>query len=146
MRELGFSVMWLKLNQEQYTTFRFPRKDKDWEVGEIVRVVFHPRSKDRKVLGTAQIMGKQPRTLAPYSPAPVTPEEALEDGFESLMIMRNWMRKRYGNLKACNPMNKLTILWVSRDTYCFQCGVRTHGMKFCEKHSQVALEDDCAPD
>ena len=31
MRIISFSVMWPKLQQPRFTTFRFPRKDKDWE-------------------------------------------------------------------------------------------------------------------
>lgn len=45
MRILGFSKHWAKLDNPEFTTFRFPRKDKDWQIGETVKIVIKPRSK-----------------------------------------------------------------------------------------------------
>ncbi len=56
MRIISFTEMWLKLKSPVFTTFRFPRKDKDWQVGEIVQVYFKNRSPDRKKLGEVEII------------------------------------------------------------------------------------------
>jgi len=67
VRILGFSKKWTKLNQDEFTTFRLPRKDKDWQLEEVVQVVFHPRHKDREVLSIAQIIEKGSVRLNGYS-------------------------------------------------------------------------------
>lgn len=38
------NTIWPKLRQDIFTTYRFPRKDWDWQTEEIVQVVFKPRS------------------------------------------------------------------------------------------------------
>ena len=120
MRELGVSVMWPKLKQDEWTTFRPPRKDRDWQVGEMVRIVFHPRGRDRKVLGTAQITGKSLRILMPGEIArqagisPISHAEAQEDGFAGVAEMGQWMRERYGSESLYKPMNRLAIWWQER--------------------------------
>lgn len=64
MRILGFSQKWHKLNNGiLFTTFRFPRKDKDWEIEEVVQIVYKPRSKQREPLGIARIIRKEPKDL-----------------------------------------------------------------------------------
>jgi len=51
MRILGVSKKWDKLKNEMlFTTFRFPRKDRDWAVEEVVQLVYKPRSKEREIL------------------------------------------------------------------------------------------------
>lgn len=104
MRTLGFSQKWPKLQQKEFTTFRFPRKDKDWQEGEWVRIVLKPRSPKRQILGVAEIVGKIPR----YLPE-VTEKEAQEDGFQSLKAMQDWMEKQYGH--RFHSINKLTLRW-----------------------------------
>ena len=61
MRIMGFQKQWVnqltgkpKLSEEEFTTFRWPRRDRDWEVGETVRVVMNPRTKERIPLGEAE--------------------------------------------------------------------------------------------
>ena len=115
MRELGFSKRWPKLQQEVFTTFRYPRLDRDWYVGEHVQLVYKHRSKDREFLGYAVIEKKEVRELdreyhamRPDVPL-LTDEEAQEDGFESLDDMFAWMEKKYGRLDFMPRMNKLTL-------------------------------------
>jgi hypothetical protein len=115
MRELGVSVMWPKLQHETFTTFRFPRRDKDWQVGETVRVVFHPRGRDRKVLGTAKISGNEPRTFDYTSPNSITAAEAHEDGFRDRTDMKQWMKAKYGAAALSKSMNRLTIQWITKE-------------------------------
>jgi len=119
MREIGFSKLWPKLAKPQFTTFRFTRRDKnDWHVGEVVRVVYRPRSHiDRSVLGLAVIEAKEQRAIfrdTDYVPR-ITNREAKIDGFEGLITMEEWLRKSYpGDRLWDEPMNKLTLAWTQR--------------------------------
>ena len=114
MRILGFSEKWPKLEKPIHTTFRFQRKDKDWEVGEIVQEVYRPRSKGREVLGTAVILNKEKRNMAFWNDTlgypPSTEQEAKDDGFSDLLTMWHWLGKAHGFLRLVEePMNKLTL-------------------------------------
>lgn len=109
MRILGFSRKRGKLNQDTFTTFRFPRRDKDWQVSEQVQVVFKPRGKEREVLGVAEIVDKKKKAAENLTNA-----EAQKDGFADCRDMERWMRKAYGEAKIWQPMNKLTLRWINR--------------------------------
>jgi len=135
MRILGFSKKWGKLNKQwfqrelhTFTTFRYPRRDRDWEVEEVVQVVYKPRSKEREPLGIARIIRKERKDLSkdcygyPYrrdamnDPECILPPEAEEDGFTSrhgggdvralIGFVKDWSR---GNI-----VNKLTLYWIER--------------------------------
>jgi len=129
MRILGFTKKWDKLNEMIFTTYRFPRKDKDWEVEEVVQIVYKPRSKEREILGIARIICKQKKDLNKtwlYFPTPlypntsdmVTPTEAEEDGFTGMhgggdtKAMRKFFCDTYGYSKCKEPINKLTLYWI----------------------------------
>ena len=107
MRILSFSKKWDKLQQPEFTTFRFPRKDKDWFVSEVVQVYFKNRSPNRKKLGEAEIIHKE---LKKYGAD--TEAEAQADGFISLRDMERWMIKAHGEARTYEPMNKLTLRWI----------------------------------
>ena len=111
MRIISFSKMWEKLSQAEFTTFRFPRKDRDWERGEVVQVYFKSRSPERERLGIAAIIFKEIR-FDGKPETDVTRAEAIADGFCSIRDMENWMIKTHGMVKAWKPMNKLTLRWV----------------------------------
>lgn len=118
MRILGVSKKWDKLNNPGFTTFRFERKDKDWHTGELIRVVYKPRSKEREILGLAKIIDKELRKFAPvgYShPLMVTDSEAILDGFNSYHAMFYWFYNQYGNRIFDEPVNKLTLRWVNEE-------------------------------
>lgn len=122
MRILGFTKKWDKLEQAEFTTFRFPRKDADWKVGEQVQIVYKPRSKERVRLGTAEIIGKVAERIFPEPiPDPICPiaavseYEAIKDGFPNLREMHLWMWDRYKRRAVNEPMNKLTLKWQSHD-------------------------------
>ncbi len=131
MRILGFSREWGKLENPEFTTFRFPRRDKDWQFYEVVRIVLHPRRKGGgKFLGTARIEHIEPRhILDPNLGAIVAPavdeEEAIADGFASLQDMRKWLITAYREspLRRC-PMNKLTLHWIRREVNYEKDGLR----------------------
>lgn len=112
MRIISFSERWHKLNNKEFTTFRFPRKDKDWVVGEQVQVFFKSRSPHREKLGIAKIIGKEMRKIATahekYRP---TEAEAQADGFDNLFQMNAYFRDTYGSRIFEEPVNKLTLIW-----------------------------------
>lgn len=123
MRILGFSKRWDKLNYPVFTTFRFPRRDKDWFVGELVQIVYKPRSKQREVLGFAEIERREPRAMAWHGDKTGLPkvhnEEAIEDGFRgegtkvAYFLMWEFLFGAYGGERLLNePMNKLMLRWL----------------------------------
>jgi len=122
MRILSVSEYWPKLHLELpigerplFTTFRWSRKGKDLFVCETIQIVYKSRSKQRKVLGIAEIVGKEPRRIfdATLGDYPVlTNEEAVADGFDVDWDMIGWLDKTYGIRRLLNePMNKLTLSW-----------------------------------
>lgn len=131
MRILGVSAKWEKLKSDWFTTFRFQRMGKDWEVGEVVQVVYKPRSKEREILGTAQIGGKEqrwvgwPDKLVEWKEWTrdititaevflVSQKEAKEDGFAGVIEMVKWMSEKHEDRNNREPMNKLTLYWLER--------------------------------
>ncbi len=130
MRELGFSKKWNKLNNEIFTTFRFPRKDRDWGIEEVVRIVYKPRSKQREILGIARIIRKQVKDLnkrwsyvagfpgQKNTPDMISPSEAEDDGFTGMHgggdtdKMRQFFIDTYGYSKCKEPINKITLYWL----------------------------------
>ena len=128
MRILGFSRKWGKLRNNTFTTFRFSRRDRDWQVAEVVQVVYKPRSKEREILGTAQIITKEPRYMfrlgGKLAEPKVTNAEANEDGFSDgidrygnrksgYYFMWEWLFDTYGGQRLIDePMNKLLLQWV----------------------------------
>ena len=105
MRILGFSKKWDKLHHIEFTTFRFPRRDKDWEVGEQVQVVYKPRSKEREILGIARINFKEIKQVRD-----ITEDEAVADGFLNTIAMRAWLGKPLVSRK----IHKLSLRWLIR--------------------------------
>lgn len=129
MRIMGFSKKWPKLNRDIFTTYRFPRKDRDWAVEEVVQIVYKPRSKEREPLGIARIIRKQEKDLSkrwsyyplpsyPNTPDMIDPSEAYEDGFSGMHgggdveKMMKFFNETYGYVRD-KKMNKLTLYWLS---------------------------------
>ena len=115
MRVLGFSRKWDKLQQPEFTTYRYPRKDwtkgRDWYWGEIVKVVYHPRQ-EHEVLGTAQIIDRSSTWVSEISD-----EMAIRDGFPNgFSEMLAWLQKSHREI--INPettrINKLTLKWLDK--------------------------------
>ena len=112
MRIISFATMWGKLKALRFTTFRFPRKDKDWQVGEVVQVWYKTRSPDREYIGQATIVGKERRNLyLGGSSDCITDEEAKADGFFSKGEMLSWLYSKHGRERflAEGYINKLTL-------------------------------------
>lgn len=131
MRILGFSKRWPKLNNPIFfTTFRYTRRDRDWEVEEVVQVVFKPRTKQREPLGIARIIRKQDKDTSKKfyifagtdkSPDVITPEDAYADGFSAMHgggdinKLLDWLRESAGMRFYREPIvHKLTIYWIER--------------------------------
>jgi len=129
VRILGFSKKWQKLQQEEFTTFRLARRDRDWQVGEVAKIVVKPRSKGGgEKLGVAEIIGKEQRSpskLTPLDGIPViSDEEALADGFPGYtdryglwispyFMMWEWLFDAHDVKRlASEPINKLTLKWL----------------------------------
>ena len=129
MRILGFSQRWEKLDDLVFTTFRVPRRDKDWQPLEHVQVWLKPRSKQREYLGIAEILAIEPRFMQSSrvvtGPVLATRKglelyvvrdiEARRDGFGSGTDMRlalEKMHRRYDFF--AQPVNKLTLVWLEK--------------------------------
>jgi hypothetical protein len=107
---MGFTKKWDKLDRYEFTTFRVPRKDKDWQINEIVQIFLKPRSKDRKFLGTATIVQKNQIMLPD-----ITDTEGKLDGFAGKNEMIVWLINAHINFDfASKPINKFTLLWVDK--------------------------------
>lgn len=120
MRIMGFSKKWPKLFREEFTTFRLPRKDRDWEVGEQVEVVIKPRSKTREPMMIAEINEMEPVSIAvsDFRYRMPTLAEIQADGFENLAEMRQWVSQAHNIPQYCIPsMNKITLRRVNWLTY-----------------------------
>jgi hypothetical protein len=112
MRILGFQKKWDKLSKPEFTTFRYPRADKDWQVRETVQVVIKPRSKSPKLIGFAEII-----RLESHRMEDITESMAIQDGFESLNAMLAWLGKTYGNDYRWlwqKPMNRIILRQIER--------------------------------
>lgn len=121
MRILGFSELRPKLQQDEFTTFRFRRRDNDWMVGERVETVYKPRSKERKILGQVEIVSSERRWVVNAEDADmkyygdyfavkvVTEAEAIADGFVDRAAMVTWVGNAHKLRNILEPMNKLTL-------------------------------------
>ncbi|MFA5152108.1 MAG: hypothetical protein WC554_06100 [Clostridia bacterium] len=100
-----------KLTSLSFTTFRLPRLDKDWYVGEILEVVLQPIGKKKFPLGQAEVIFLEPKDHFQYGDKGISDEEALKDGFRDSWELRKkifWTR-RHG--KKPQVAYKLTLEW-----------------------------------
>ena len=115
MRIISFTKMWDKLKQPEFTTFRYPRGDKDWFVGEEVQVFYKNRSPNREKIGIAEIVKIEPRrilSVVPYDIPRISDDEAISDGFENFNDMVDWLHKTYSKWVLRSNINKLTLRWL----------------------------------
>lgn len=126
MRIFGFYTKWPKLKKPDFTTFRFRRRDKDWAVGELVQVIYKPRSKGGgEKLGIAQILSSETRWVLNaeddelkhygdyFAVQAVTEDEAVLDGFKDRADMVDWIGFTHRGRALVEPMNKLMLRWVN---------------------------------
>lgn len=116
MRIISFTEKWPKLQQDRFTTFRYPY----WKKGWPVQLFYRSRSPHREKLGEGVIVKLERVVMEPGA----YPEiyrliyegEAREDGFGSLALMVIWLKKTYG--KKYSPIiDKLTIKVTARAGY-----------------------------
>ncbi len=72
--------------------------------GEVVQIVYKPRTKEREILGVAHIISKEYGKVEE-----ITEDEAKRDGFSSALEMWLWLKKPNGN----DLIHKLTLRWVN---------------------------------
>jgi hypothetical protein len=112
VRIISFSKKWPKLRQSSFTTFRFPRRDKDWYAGEVVQVYYKSRSPEREKLGIALIKSKEAKFLVgPGEIREVSDLQAREDGFSNFAEMLLWFSRMHGERIFREKLNKLTLAW-----------------------------------
>ena len=104
-----------------FTTWRMPRRDRDWRVGEVVQVVYKTRSPQRRVLGTAVILAKTPRLLdsrgwggSVKGYVGIKHGEAWIDGFANAHEMAKWLQDTHGPRYWDEPINILLLGWIER--------------------------------
>ncbi len=128
MRILNFQKKWPKLNNSLlFTSFRYARRDKDWQVEEVVRVCYRTRFPDREELGVARIIRIDERDMSkrwspyathlrPNTEDTIPPWEAAEDGFYGMHGSGNVekMREFIRQPGRGDIVNKLTLYWIER--------------------------------
>jgi len=125
MRYMYFAKNWPKLTTgEDFTTFRYPIPDDDWYINEKVVVARQLTGLKQLVLGTAKVKKKELRRPFYHSsrlhfldwPPCISRDEALTDGFGSLVEMLDWLEHHYP--EKFNPtiklIHKLTLHWIRR--------------------------------
>ena len=104
-----------------FTTWRMPRRDRDWEAGEVVKVVYKNRSpQHRRELGTAVIISKVPRSLTSgwgrvTSGYGISHEEAQLDGFRNAHETHVFLQKSHGERYWEEDINILLLCWIEID-------------------------------
>jgi hypothetical protein len=129
------TVLWTKLAKPEFTTFRFRRRDLDYQVGERLSIYYRPRRKGGGVeLGDAEVKKIEPRWVidpleesilvdmvrdTEYDETPIVSDnEARLDGFSDRSDMIRFMRRSYpGSRRFVEPMNRLTLSWGSKILY-----------------------------
>jgi len=114
MRILGFSKLdWMNYNMQvpklvvpTFTTFRMPRRDKDWQAGEEVKVVLRPRTKDREYLGQATIT-----VVQAFEQHQFTDAMARQDGFLRKTDLYLYLVKAHRGRLLQEKVNRLTLTW-----------------------------------
>lgn len=121
MRVLGFAEYHPKLRLHTFTTFRYPRSDRDWEHLEFVQIVLKPRTKDRVPIGIAKISAKiegyvfpQEKPFIDFPCHLIRPSEALCDGFSNLREMHDYFVDMHGKRLLEEPLNKLVLSYIER--------------------------------
>ena len=118
MRIISFTEYWVnlvlnvpKLETDQFSTWRFTRRDKDYFVGEKLQVWFRQRSPKRKFLFNAEVVSKTPRQLFDKNETlNISWAEAKVDGFESPEIMFHFLVKAHGEQRVkTEPINILFL-------------------------------------
>jgi hypothetical protein len=112
----AYDVKRKRLFNEQFITYKRIRKDKDWEVGEIVNVTLSPVAKPHIQLGFAKIIGIDKKSSNHYLYPETTElsyDELLYEGlgqFDEWHFKRTYFGDFYNDIKI---FNKITLQWVT---------------------------------
>jgi hypothetical protein len=105
-----------RLFNEQFITYKRIRKDKDWEVGEIVNITLSPVAKPHTQLGFAKIIGIDKKSDNHYT-YPETTELSYEElAYEGYGQYDDWKFKRtyFGDDRHdIKIFNKITLQWIT---------------------------------
>ena len=128
MRRIGFfrkdwknyRIGMPKLAADEFTTLRFPRKY-PLRVGEVLKVIYKPYTKEYERLGIAEVVRIESRSLTLSSwkvtGAPIiTIEECQADGFLTQAELLSEMARLYDQDRvAKESMQLLTLRWIKRE-------------------------------
>ena len=105
-----------RLFNEQFVTYKRIRKDKDWQVGEIVNITLSPVAKPHTQLGFARIISIDKKSDNHYM-YPETTDLSCEelkyecfDAFDSWKFKRTYFGDSYYDIKI---FNKITLQWIT---------------------------------
>ena len=105
-----------RLFNEQFVTYKRIRKDKDWQVGEIVNVTLSPVAKAHTQLGFAKIIGIDKKSYNHFIYPETTSLSCDELTYEGFGQFDEWEFKRsyfgddYHDVKT---FNKITLQWIT---------------------------------
>lgn len=109
MRIISFTEMWPKLQASQFTTWRFPRRDRDYITGEQLQAWYRQRSPKRQFLFNVEVVSKWSKWLIDANGLHIRPDEALVDGFDSPEQMFEFLKKAHGKRVYNEPINVLLL-------------------------------------
>jgi hypothetical protein len=111
----AYNIKRNRLFNEEFTTYKRIRKDKDWEVGEIVNITLSPVAKPHTQLGLAKIIRIDKKSTNHYiytDTTSLSSEELAYDGFEPFSDWK-FMHSYFGYKSyEVKIFNKITLQWI----------------------------------
>jgi len=105
-----------RLFHEQFVTYKRIRKDKDWQLGEVVNVTLSPVAKPHTKLGFATIVGIDKKSTNHYTYPETTEVSGNEFRYEGFDLFDEWdfRRKYFGDdYHEVETFNKITLQWLT---------------------------------
>jgi len=105
-----------RLFNEQFVTYKRIRKDKDWQVGEIVNVTLSPVAKPHTQLGFAKIININKKSSNRFIYPETTELSCDELLYEGFGQFDEWKFKQsyFGNdYHIVKIFNKITLQWIT---------------------------------
>lgn len=115
-RHYEYPIKRNRLFNERFVTYKRIRKDKDWQVDEIVNVTLSPVAKPHIQLGFAKVIAIDKKSFNHYMYPETTNMSGEELTYEGFQIFDEWKFKRayfdkdYIDIKM---FNKLTLQWIT---------------------------------
>ncbi len=114
--QYSYDVKRNRLFNQQFVTYKRIRKDKDWQVGEIVNVTLSPVAEAHTQLGFAKIINIDKKSFNRYTypeTADLSCGELAYEGFgpfDNYDFKRAYFGKDYLDV---NIFNKITLQWIT---------------------------------